>query len=114
MSPAPHPHPPGELPDQAPVALSVLDCQARLLYYNGYAPSILDRRPEYLGRDVRDFHQPASAARISEILAAYAQGQRREFAWTLERQGQRLAVRVAPWIRDGQWAGVLHAVMLLP
>ncbi|MCF8033670.1 MAG: PAS domain-containing protein [Desulfarculaceae bacterium] len=113
MTKQPEPAPPSELLAQAPVALTVLDTQGRLLYYNPYAPTILDRQPAYLGRDVRELHNAASNAKIDAILDAYASGERREFGWVLERGGKRFAVRVRPWIKDGQWAGVLHAVVLL-
>jgi len=112
MTPADTPTPPSELLGQAPVALTVLDTKGRLVYYNPYAATILDRRPEYLGRDVRDLHQPASAAKITAILEAYASGQRREFSWRLQRDGRAFTVRVAPWLRDGQWLGVMHVAMV--
>ena len=113
MSTIPFLEPPAELLSQMPAALTILDQQGRLLYYSPYAPKILDRRPEYLGRDVRELHQPASAAKITAILEAYARGERREYTWTLERDGRLYGVRVAPWIRQDQWAGVLHVAMLV-
>ncbi|MCB2226133.1 MAG: PAS domain-containing protein [Desulfarculaceae bacterium] len=113
MDTQPLPAPPVELLAQAPVALTVLDREARVLYYNPYAATILDRKPSYIGRDVRELHNPASNERIDAILAAYASGERGEFSWVLERGDKRFAVRVAPWMKDGEWAGVLHAVVVL-
>jgi DUF438 domain-containing protein len=111
---------PGEVDPQAldvwgqlAVAVTVLDLEGRLLYYNDYAAAILDRRPEYLGRDVRELHQPASAEKITRILESYRHGSRQEEAWTLSRAGRRYGIRVAPWVVEGRPAGLVHAAMLL-
>lgn len=104
---------PTELLDQLPVAVTVLDRGGIIKYYNEHAPKILDRKPEYLGRDIREFHQPASNAKTDRIFAAYAQGGREEYCWRLKRGDQEFMVRVRPWLRGGQWAGLVHTVMLL-
>jgi PAS domain-containing protein len=51
----------GEVLQQAAVAVTVLDLDGRIVFYNRYAPRILDRKPQYLGRDIRSFHQPEFA-----------------------------------------------------
>lgn len=101
------------LVSEMPAALTILDTEGRLVFYNAFAPRILDRKPEYLGRDIRDFHQPASAAKIGRILDEYRGGGRREYSWRLTRQDRTFQVRVLPWLEDGRWSGVLHLVMLL-
>lgn len=112
--------PPGETADwaapaldQAPVAITVLDTAGRLRFYNSYAATILDRRPEYLGRDIRDFHQPDSQKKIETILAGYAAGGRQEHSWRLAREEQEFLVRVAPLVINGRLKGLVHAVMVL-
>ena len=103
-----------EILEQAAVAVTVLDLTGRIVFYNRYAPRILDRKPQYLGRDIRSFHQPASNQKTDRILAEYAAGGREEYAWRLEREGKVLAVRVAPWLRDdGRCRGLIHTVMPL-
>ncbi len=99
--------------EQAPVAITVLDPAGRVQFYNSYAATILDRRPEYLGRDVRSLHHPASQKKIDAILADYAAGGRREYCWRLKRGDLEFLVRVAPLMRDGKWSGLVHAVMVL-
>ncbi|MCA1989589.1 MAG: PAS domain-containing protein [Desulfarculus sp.] len=96
------------------MALTVLDLEGRLLFYNRHAPKILDRQPGYLGRDVGELHQPASRAKLAAILAAYRDGDLRERAWKLPRGDKTFAVRVAPLVLDGRISGLVHAVLLLP
>ena len=104
---------PGLLLDQVPVAVTVLDLEGRILFYNQHAPRILDRKPSYLGQDIRRFHQPRSAAKIEGFLQTYAQGGREEFAYQIERDGFRLAVRVAPFLEQDRCQGLIQTVMLL-
>lgn len=101
------------LMDQMAVALTVLDLEGVIVYYNEPAARMLDRKPSYIGRDIRDFHKPASNKRVEMILEAYAQGETREFAWQLERGDKTFAVRVAPLIVDDKPAGLVHTVMVL-
>lgn len=103
-----------EILGQAAVALTVLDLEGRLLFYNRHAPKILDRQPAYLGRDVGELHQPASRAKLAAILAAYRDGDLREHAWKLPRGDKTFAVRVAPLVLDGRISGLVHAVLVLP
>ena len=99
--------------EQVPVAITVLDLEGRIRFYNRHAPRILDREPHYLGQDIRRFHQPRSAAKIESFLRAYAQGRREEFAYQIEREGSRLAVRVAPLLEGDRCLGLIQTVMLL-
>ncbi|MGD9033231.1 MAG: hypothetical protein PVJ69_08365 [Desulfobacteraceae bacterium] len=39
--------------DQIAAAITVIDLEGRTLYYNDYSAQVLDRKPEYLGKDVR-------------------------------------------------------------
>ena len=95
---------------EMPVGLTLLDLEGRLLYYNDYAAKILDRKPEYLGQDVRDFHQAKSNDRIDGILKSYRDGDRSEHHWRLPREGVYYGVRVAPLVVSGQTVGLIHTV----
>ncbi|MFZ5587328.1 MAG: alpha/beta fold hydrolase [Thermodesulfobacteriota bacterium] len=98
----------------SPVCITVLDLEGRLLFYSRYGPKILDRRPEYLGRDVRGLHTPASADKISAILDAYRAGGRDEHTWQLHRAGKVFTVRVTPLVLAENNRGLVHVVMLMP
>ena len=102
-----------ELLDQSPVAVTALDRQGNIVFFNQYATNIVDRKPEYLGRDIREFHQPASNDKVDAILKSYAQGGCEEHSWRLTRGDKEFMVRVRPWLQEGRWAGLVHTVMLL-
>lgn len=102
-----------DLLDQTPVAVTALDRQGNIVFYNQYAAGIVDRKPEYLGRDIRGFHKPESNAKVESILNAYAQGGREEYNWRLKRGDKEFQIRVRPWLQDGRWMGLVHAAMLL-
>ncbi len=115
MEPAKLPDPlaPETLLDQMAVGLTVLDLDGAILFYNKHAAKVLDRKPSYIGRDIRDFHKPASNQRIEMILEAYARGETQEYAWQLARDGKVFGVRVAPLMEDDRPAGLVHTVMIL-
>jgi PAS domain S-box-containing protein len=100
--------------DQMAVAITVLDLNGVILFYNDHAPRILDRKPEYLGRDVCELHNPASTAKIRAMLEAYKNGEAKEFVWRLARNGQEFVIRLTPLMRDGRIAGAVHIAMVLP
>lgn len=99
--------------DQIQAAVTLLDLKGRILAYNAYAPTILDRRPEQLGRHINEYHQPDSQEKIDRILKAISSGREEPFHWQLQRDGQTFSVRVARFAVNGAPAGVLHTVMLL-
>lgn len=100
--------------DAMPVALSLLDPQGNLVFYNGYAPNIINRSPGLLDKDVRDCHQKkASNDKIDAILAGFKAGETEEQTWQLVRDGVAYRVRVAPLIIEGQFRYLVHAVTKL-
>jgi len=99
--------------DQMSAGVTVVDPQGRILMYNDHAARILDRKPEYLGRDVRELHNSASAAKITAMLQALAQGRREPFNWQLRREGREYQVYLAPLNHQGRLVGAVHTVMRL-
>ena len=97
--------------DQMPVSLTILDPEGSIVFYNKYAESIVDRKPEYIGRDVRDFHIPGSNLKIDRILAEYAQGSKEVHTWQLGTGSELRQVRVAPIYVDNEYQGLVHVVM---
>ena len=96
---------------QMPAALTVLDLTGKVLFYNDFSASFLDRKPEYIGRDVRGFHLAASNEKVDYILKSYARGSTEMFTWQLSRDGNLFQVRVAPLMEDGKCTGLLHVVL---
>lgn len=100
--------------DQMAVALTVIDLEARIVFFNDFATRILDRKPEYIGMDIRECHKvQASNDKIDKILDSYKNGSTEQHTWQLPRDGNLFAVRVAPLIMDGKPQGLVHTVMLL-
>ena len=98
---------------EMPVGLTLLDLEGRILYFNNYATKILDRKPEYLGRDVRGFHQnPDSNRKIDRILEGYKAGDKAEHHWQLPREGRMFGIRVAPLTISGRTVGLIHTVQV--
>lgn len=100
--------------DQVAAAITVLDFDGAILFFNAYAPKILDRKPEYIGRDVCGLHKPESAAKIRAMLDSYRHGGSQEFSWQLKREDREYVIRLAPLITEGKIAGAVHIAMLLP
>lgn len=99
--------------DTVPIAVTILDAAGNIVWFNDYATKILDRKPEYIGRDLRGFHNPKSMKKIGEILEAYNSGVDQEFAWQLKPKDKVFAVRVAPLAIEGGGIGLVHTVMVL-
>jgi DUF438 domain-containing protein len=101
--------------DQLPVALTVFDADDRIVYYNAYAGELLNRKPEYIGRDVRLCHTtPDSKARLAEILDDIKSGRSKQIRYEANPYGTPLIVTVAPLTIDGRFAGYVQAVVKKP
>jgi DUF438 domain-containing protein len=51
--------------DQIPVGITVTDLDGKMLYYNEYCARTVDRKPEYIGMDIRSCHKkPESIPKI--------------------------------------------------
>jgi DUF438 domain-containing protein len=98
--------------DRLPAAVSVIDLDGALLYYNENATRFVDRKPEYLGRDVREYHQlESSRKRIQEIIQGFKAGNREPVQYVAFPRGEPLSVTVVPLLVDGALVGCIHHVV---
>ena len=97
---------------EMPVGLTLIDLEGRLLFFNAYAARISDRKPEYIGQDIRKYHQSRSNDKIDLILKGYKQGGKEEHHWQVTRNGKVVGVRVAPLVVNGQNVGLIHTVQV--
>ena len=82
-----------------------------MLYYNEYGAQILDRKPEYLGRDVNLCHEKQeSRERIDHMLEAFKAGRRQEFYYEADRYGKRIAVTLSPFEVKGRLVACIQTV----
>lgn len=99
--------------DRLPVGITVIDPEGRMLYYNEYSSQILDRKPEYLGKDVRACHEKSeSKTKIDRMLQEFKQGKREEFYYETVRYGNTIGVTFTPLEADGWLFGCVQSVTL--
>lgn len=101
--------------DKIPVAVTFFDLNGTLLYYNAYAPQILNRKPELLGEDIRLCHkQPESNRRIDELIEGFKKGRRDPVTYEARPYGKTLLVTVTPLEIDGRLVGCIHTAVPKP
>ena len=61
------------------------------------------------GKNVFDHHAEIPRKRISAVVM-----KRKHFMYTTEKGGQKKLVSIAPWYRDGEYAGFALIVLDLP
>jgi DUF438 domain-containing protein len=100
--------------DALPVAVTITDLEGCILYFNKYSEQILDRKPEYLGRDIRRCHNETdSISKIDNILAEFKSDGCPEFYYEASREGTDFAVTVRPLKKEGQVLGCIHSVVII-
>jgi PAS domain S-box-containing protein len=101
--------------DNIPIALTVIDSDGRILYFNRHSTRILDRKPEYLGRDVRACHlKPESIAKIDLMLEEFKNGRQEKFEYEIVRNGRRMAVTFLPLMLENKGIGCIQTVTVIP
>ncbi len=99
--------------DMIPVAITIIDLEGHILFYNDYSRQVLDRKPEYLGSDIRDCHQkPETNARIDTMLDEFKAGRREAFYYEAFRYGKNIAVTLLPFEVDGEVIGCIQSVTI--
>ena len=99
--------------DYMGVAVTIIDAECRILYYNERAEEILDRKPEYIGEDVRSHHTgPSSGRKFHEMIREFTQGRAEPFHYDASPYGQLLSVTFSPVVIDGKFSGGVQAVIL--
>ena len=100
--------------DNLPVGITIIDPNGRILYYNATCARYVDRKPEYIGRDIRACHaKPASVARIDAMLADLRAGRTAEIHYETRRGDHRLAVTVVPFEIGGERLGYIQSFVVL-
>ncbi len=104
-----------EVLDGISVAVTVFDLQGTMLYYNEYAPRLLDRNPGLLGKDIRLCHKkPVSNTRIDGMIDEFKKGRREPVLYEARPYGKALLITVSPLVIDGRLVGCIHAAVPKP
>ena len=99
--------------DTIPVAITIIDPEGHILFYNDHSTKILDRKPEYLGRDIRLCHEkPESTAEIDRMLAEFKQGRRTAFRFETAPYGTTNIVTFVPLVVEDQLIGYIQSVIV--
>jgi DUF438 domain-containing protein len=101
--------------DRIPMAVTIFDLGGTMLYYNEFAPSLINRKPELLGKDIRLCHQkPESNARIDWMIEEFRKGRREPISYEARPYGKTLLITVSPLEVDGRLAGCIHTAIPKP
>ena len=99
--------------DIFPWPVTIIDPRGVILYYNESAARLLDRKPEYVGRDVRFCHQKQeSNEKIDRMLEEFARG-RSETGYRAERGGRTVEVTFFPVKEKGELKACVQVVRMV-
>jgi DUF438 domain-containing protein len=95
------------------VAVTIIDTKATLLYYNRQAAKILDRKPEYIGKDVYSHHVKAnSSKKLESMIQTFRKGRTEPFHYEAKPYGKTILVTLSPILEDGKFIGCVQSVQL--
>ena len=99
--------------DSIGVAVSIIDTEGTLLYYNNHAAKILDRKPEYLGENIHSHHKkPSSNRTVDLMLQDFQKGRTEPFYYEVKPYGKIILVIVSPILDNGRFIGCIQSVLL--
>ena len=99
--------------DNLPLGITLVDPDGIITYYNEFAARELDRKPEYIGRDVREYHRKdKSIAAIDRLLREFKDGRDEIYVYEGSRNGNRIKVTIGPLRSGGRFLGCIHTVAL--
>ena len=100
--------------DKVPAGITIVDLEGRILYYNEYCTRFVDRKPEYIGKDIRLCHKKeTSIEKIDAIFTEMKAGRLQEFYYEAERGEKKLGVTVCPLEVDGKKIGFIHCFSII-
>ena len=95
------------------VAVTIIDTEGTLLYYNKQAAKILDRKPEYIGKDVHSHHKKAASNRkLDSMLQDFQKGRTEPFYYEVKPYGKIILVILSPIFENGKFIGCIQCVLL--
>ena len=93
------------------VAVTIIDTKGLLLYYNRQSAKILDRKPDYIGKDIHSHHKKAdSNQKLDLMLKEFEQGRKAPFHYEANPYGKIIFVTLSPIIKKGKFIGCVQTV----
>ena len=100
--------------EKVPAGITVIDQEGKILYYNEYCAKYVDRKPEYIGKNISFCHKrPESMVKIKRILSELNKGKKKEFYYETERGENKLGVTVSPFSVDRKQIGFIQCFSIL-
>lgn len=95
------------------VAVTIIDTKGTLLYYNKHAAMILDRKPEYIGKDVYSHHMKAtSSEKLESMIQDFHKGRTEPFHYEARPYGKTILVTLSPIFENDKFIGCAQSVQL--
>jgi sensor histidine kinase regulating citrate/malate metabolism len=95
------------------VGVTIIDPKGALLYYNKQAAKILDRKPEYIGKDVYSHHtKAASTQKLESMIQDFSKGRTEPFRYEAKPYGKTILVTLSPIIENDSFIGCAQSVQL--
>lgn len=96
--------------DAIPAAVTVIDLDGHVLYFNDYAAEILDRKGEHIGRDLRLCHGTKSVKAVDHMIEAFKNGRKKPFQWESQAPTRVSTVTLLPLALDSQRTVLVQTV----
>lgn len=95
------------------IAVSIINPKGKLLYYNPYSAKILDRKPEYIGKDIHSHHKKTeSNKKVDMMLQEFERGRKDPFHYEAKPYGKSILVILSPILKNGKFIGCVQTVKL--
>lgn len=95
--------------DEMNCAVTVCDTEGIILYMNEKARQTFARHGDLIGKNMFDCHNPASQAKIRELLATGGTN-----AYTIEKEGLHKVIYQTAWRENGVVRGLVELSMVVP
>jgi len=93
------------------VAVTIIDMKGTLLYYNKQAAMILDRKPEYIGKDIHSHHTKSNSNKnLDLMLQDFQKGRTEPFHYEAKPYGKTILVTLSPILEGGKSIGCTQSV----
>ena len=99
--------------DSMGVAITIIDPKGTMLYYNKHAAKILDRKPEYISKDVHTHHQKTTTnKKLDSMFQNFHAGRTEAYHYEAKPYEKVIYVALTPIREDGVLLGCVQAVVL--
>jgi DUF438 domain-containing protein len=96
--------------DRLDLAVSIIDADGTLLFYNRHSAKILNRKPEHIGTDIHTHHQPPANEKLDRMLREFKNGRTEPFHYEARPYGKVISVTLTPLIKSGELLGCIQTV----